>query len=42
MKDGACMEERRNIYRILVGKSGAKRPFESVDRRIILKWIVHK
>jgi hypothetical protein len=35
------MEERRGIYRVLVGKPEGKRPLgrPSRDGRIILKWI---
>jgi hypothetical protein len=36
------MRERRNAYRILVGKSEAKRPHGKsiIDERIILSWIL--
>jgi hypothetical protein len=43
---GACSmhEIVRNAYTILVGKPEEKRPLEdlSVDRKIILKWILGK
>ena len=40
----ARMEERRGVYRVLVGKPEGKRPLgrPSVDGRIILKWIFRK
>jgi hypothetical protein len=31
--------EKRNVYRILVGKPEGKRPLEKPRRRIILNWI---
>jgi hypothetical protein len=36
------MVEKRNAYRILVGKPEGKRPLEQLDvsGRIILKWIL--
>jgi hypothetical protein len=35
------MEERKNAYRILVGKPEGKRPLGNPRRkRIILKWIL--
>jgi hypothetical protein len=39
----ACMGEMTNTYKILVGKSEGKRPRDpSVDRRIILQWLLDK
>jgi len=40
----ACMEERRSVYRILVGKPEGKNQLEDpgVDERIILRWIFRK
>jgi hypothetical protein len=40
----ALMREKRNAYRILVGKPERKRPTEdlNVSMRIILKWIVER
>ena len=36
----ACMWERRDAYRVLVGRPEGKRPLEDpgIDGRIILKW----
>jgi hypothetical protein len=36
------MTDRKNAYRILVGKSEAKRPLGKsiIDERIILRWIL--
>jgi len=36
------IEEERNVYRVLVGKSVGKRYFEDlgVDGNLILKWIL--
>jgi hypothetical protein len=36
--------ERRDVYRVLVGKPKRERPFgrQSVDGRIILRWILRK
>jgi len=38
------MEDRGEIYRILVGKPGGKRPLGDpcADGRIILRWIFRK
>jgi hypothetical protein len=38
----ADMGEKRNVYRILVGRPGGKRPLarHTVGGRIILKWII--
>jgi hypothetical protein len=38
------MEERRDVYRVLVGKPEGKRPLgdPGVDGRIILRWIFRK
>jgi hypothetical protein len=38
------MEEKKNAYRILVGKPDGKRPLGrlDVDGRIILKWILER
>jgi len=38
------MEERRGVYRVLVGKPEGKRHLvdPGVDRRIILRWIFRK
>jgi hypothetical protein len=38
----ARIKEKSNAYRILVGKSGGKRPLGRLRRRgwIILKWIL--
>jgi len=38
------MEERRSVYRILVGKPEGKNQLEDpgVDERIILRWIFRK
>jgi len=38
------MGERRDIYRVLVGKPKGKRPLEipGIDGRIILRWIFRK
>jgi hypothetical protein len=38
------MEEKRNTYWDLVGKSGVKRPLKNLgkDGMIILKWILKK
>jgi hypothetical protein len=38
------MGERRDTYRVLVGKPEGKRPLGSpgVDERIILRWIFRK
>jgi hypothetical protein len=38
----ANIGEMRNIYKILNGKPGRKRPVVGVDRRIILKWNLKK
>jgi hypothetical protein len=37
----AHMGERKDVYRVLVGKSEGKRPLErpSIDGRITLRWI---
>ena len=44
--DGACStyRERRDVYRVLVGKPDGKRPLEEpvVDEKIILIWIFRK
>jgi hypothetical protein len=38
-----CMGEKRNAYRILVGKSEGKTPLDlDVGERIIFKWILEK
>ena len=38
------MGERRDVYRVLVGKSEGKRPLgiPGVDGRVILRWIFRK
>ena len=40
----ACIGERRNVYRVLVGKSDGNRPLGGPWHRweIILKWILNK
>ena len=40
----ACMEERRGVYRVLVGKPEGKNHLEDpgIDGRIILRWIFRK
>jgi hypothetical protein len=44
--DGACGThgEKRNAYRILVGKPEGKRPLGRLDvsGRIILRWIIER
>jgi hypothetical protein len=36
------MWERRDAYRVLVGRREGKNHLKGVDRRIILKWIFRK
>jgi hypothetical protein len=38
------MEERRGVYRVLVGKPELKSPLErtGIDGKIILRWIFRK
>jgi hypothetical protein len=40
----ACIEEKKGIYRVLVGKPEEKRPLgrPDVDGKMILKWIFRK
>ena len=39
----ARLGERREVYKVLVGKRGGRRPLDpSVDGRIILRWILRK